>query len=204
MSESKRDLRLLTADALSTARRRRGTSMGGVAIRGVRPEHALVGPFGHMRIVANAVGPEPPLVADAFIAVAVSVREALGVALLPLRTVGHDEPECTVAPAFSVASTVAQVYMHTHGSGSQRVCDPIRSLIGHAPKYPCTPHPLSFYMANKCNEEGSVYHYNSRWDNGWLHSRCPCIHRGIGRPNAWRWTAVSILTCVHGMKMFHH
>ena len=134
------------ADALSTARRRRGTSMGGVVIRGVRPEHALVGPFGHMRIVANAVGPEPPLVADAFIAVAVSVREALGVALLPLRTVGHDEPECTVAPAFSVASTVAQVYMHTHGSGSQRVCDPIRSLIGHAPKYPCTPHPLSFSM----------------------------------------------------------
>lgn len=104
------------ADALSTARRRRGTSMDGVALRGVRPEHALVGPFGHMRVVANAVGPEPPLVADAFIAVAVSVREALGVALLPLRTVGHDEPERTVAPAFSVASTVAQVTITVVGT----------------------------------------------------------------------------------------
>ena len=26
--------------------------------------------------------------------------------------------------------------------------------------------------------------------------------RGIGRPNAWRWTAVSISIFVHGMKMF--
>ena len=193
------------ADALSTARRRRGTSMGGVAIRGVRPEHALVGPFGHMRIVANAVGPEPPLVADAFIAVAVSVREALGVALLPLRTVGHDEPRTHSGTClFGRIDRGPSLYAHAR----IRFTACLRShTLTH---WTCTQVPVHtapailLYEANKCNEEGSVYHYSSRWDNGWLHSRCPCIHRGIGRPNAWRWTAVSILICVHGMKMFHH
>ena len=81
--------------------------MGGVTIGGVRPEHALVGGFGHMRVVTKAVGPEPALVADAFIAVAMPMRETFGVALLPLRAVRHGKPERTVAPAFSVAATVA-------------------------------------------------------------------------------------------------
>lgn len=101
---------LRDAVALPAARDRDASLevMGGEAGLLVGPKRVVIESTQALLVMADTVGSEPALVTDAFIALAVSMREAFSVAQLPLRAVGHGEPEFTVAHAFAVAAAVTQ------------------------------------------------------------------------------------------------